>query len=52
MGQPTQRNYVREREVLKWYRRGYSMIEIGEMVDLSRQRVWKIITRAIKEKKL
>ena len=52
MGQPTPRDTVREREVLKWYKRNYNLREIGEMLDISRQRVWAIVDRAKREGKL
>ena len=49
MGQPTPRDTVREREVLKWYKRNYNLREIGDILDISRQRVWAILKRASDE---
>ena len=49
MGQPTPRDTVREREVFKWYKRNYNLREIGDILDISRQRVWAILKRASDE---
>lgn len=52
MGQPTPRNTLRERQVIKWYMRNMTLAEIGRKLDISRQRAWAIVNRARKEGKL
>ena len=46
MGVRTPRDTVREREVLKWHSRGYTYAEIGDILDISRQRAYQIVKRA------